>query len=203
MQINTIEIAQTIKTMILKNLFKGFIILHTISYALSNFKYELVVQDEELIMSCNNNNTKFPDIYFDSSNLKFEILEDGYINFVGTLEITNAFPKNTILKINLDFYKKDRGSWVNSIYNFKRPDLCKAMFDPTELWYKFTSSVPIVQRKCPLYSGQQFTFNTTADMIFIFPSPRMAGEYKGHFILSAQNTNTIICADIFLNIYRV
>ncbi|KNC31717.1 hypothetical protein FF38_07051 [Lucilia cuprina] len=131
----------------------GFIILHLISHALTVYKYEIVVQDEELVKPCNNENTTFPGIYFDTSKLKFEILEDGLLSFLGTLEITNGFPENTILEVSLDFYKKHRGLWDYSIYNFQRPDLCEAMFDPTELWYKYTSSIPIEQRKCPLYNG--------------------------------------------------
>ncbi|XP_046807060.1 uncharacterized protein LOC124419948 [Lucilia cuprina] len=189
--------------MILKNIFKGFIILHLISHALTVYKYEIVVQDEELVKPCSNENTTFPGIYFDTSKLKFEILEDGLLSFLGTLEITNGFPENTILEVSLDFYKKHRGLWDYSIYNFQRPDLCKAMFDPTELWYKYTSSIPIEQRKCPLYNGQKFTFNATSDTIFNFPSPRMAGEYMGHVIGSAQNINTTFCLDFFIDIYRV
>ncbi|KAM7356230.1 uncharacterized protein ACRADG_002034 [Cochliomyia hominivorax] len=103
----------------------------------------------------------------------------------------------------IQFYKKNRGEWVSTIYSFRIEDMCKRLFDPTEIWSPYLKFTEPSQHKCPFFKGQQLRFNDTSNLKISFPEPRLAGEYKIQTIFTFTDLDEIFCCNVYFDLYRV
>ncbi|XP_037931797.1 uncharacterized protein LOC119666586 [Teleopsis dalmanni] len=101
------------------------------------------------------------------------------IHVKGKAKMTAELPKNTPIKVYGQIYKKSRGQWVNTIYNFARPDLCTALFTPGEYWSKMVQQLSIKRRQCPFPKNYSLNFDLFTDLIANdIVDKNGSGEYK-------------------------
>lgn len=57
------------------------------------------------------------------------------------------------LQVKVEFFNRERGEWVKTLYTIQREDLCTAFFNPSEIWHSFVKDIPDDQRTCPYKKG--------------------------------------------------
>ena len=87
---------------------------------------------------------------FDYSNFEFIAMSDTDVYMNGTIRMARKFV--SIIPYHVYAEKFDRNQWNLAVYNAKRDDFCKALHDPTEVWYSKFKRV----KGCPLEIGVSF-----------------------------------------------
>lgn len=117
------------------------------------YDYELVLRDEDIFRPCDEHPDGTIEKFVDVSNLEFRALDNESVHIIGSIEIMRQIKPETSIQASLQIFKKNRDSWVNTVYNFNRPNGCEAAFDPSEIWHRFVENMPKDQQKCPFYTG--------------------------------------------------
>lgn len=108
----------------------------------SHLSYEYV-NDTQIVLNGDNFFNK------NSSKTNISILDQtGYLETLHTIE--------SPWKNKMYIEKFDRGQWHASFYNRKFDDFCKAIQNPAEPSYSFTSRFE--QKECPFKAGHRETF---------------------------------------------
>ena len=104
-------------------------------------------------------------------------------------------------------------------YNINRPDLCQMLFNPSELWYRYTRSISKENRKCPFFVevsiGKLVFFCLNLIILtktyfrcycglghFSSPDPKAAGNYMIVAMIHFKGIDEYICVKIFAEFYR-
>ncbi|TMW50365.1 hypothetical protein DOY81_004550, partial [Sarcophaga bullata] len=145
----------------------------------ASYKYSVAIQDEKIFVPCNISGVYFGDRYVDMSSIRFEFLSNGSVHAHGSVTIIKDLGTDHVGedKASLQIFKKDRDRWAPTVYNMNRPDLCETLFNPTEIWHKYTQNISKDNRKCPFFVGQTLNFDEIADLDIILPDPNIAGNY--------------------------
>ncbi|KAI8034475.1 hypothetical protein M5D96_012749 [Drosophila gunungcola] len=120
--------------------------------------------------------------------------------FSGDIKVLIKVPSGPIA-MQVDMFRWKRSQWLPTPLSLKRDSLCRALSNPTEIWYPVYRKVPKDQMICPPKKGHIYTLNNVSNHAFVNNMPRLdiAGDLKAVFQLSSGNLKT--CAAVFFKVY--
>ncbi|XP_037819214.1 uncharacterized protein LOC119608737 [Lucilia sericata] len=107
------------------------------------------------------------------------------------------------LPLNVEVFKKERGTWQPTIYTQKRDDTCTACFSKVELWNSYLKNTPAEQLTCPFTKGQRFDFDINEPTFMSLPIRNAEGEYKIHVMSGSELDDFFICAEIYAMLHKI
>ncbi|XP_052855865.1 uncharacterized protein LOC128264449 [Drosophila gunungcola] len=166
--------------------------------------YELIVDEKTMDIHCDaeedQGNTPISQI-LDISNITFKVADDlETLFFSGDIKVLIKVPSGPIA-MQVDMFRWKRSQWLPTPLSLKRDSLCRALSNPTEIWYPVYRKVPKDQMICPPKKGHIYTLNNVSNHAFVNNMPRLdiAGDLKAVFQLSSGNLKT--CAAVFFKVY--
>ncbi|KAI8128419.1 hypothetical protein CVS40_1592 [Lucilia cuprina] len=163
--------------------------------------YELEFLEENIFSPCENYPDNYIDQLFDISNANVEQTEDGSLVVNGftivTRTVEGSFP------LNIEVFKRERGTWQPTIYTQNRNDTCTACFSKVELWNSYLKNTPAEQLTCPFTEGQRFDFDINEPTIMSLPIRNAEGEYKIHVMCGSELDDFFICTEIYAMVHKM
>nr|XP_036673586.1 uncharacterized protein LOC118877727 [Drosophila suzukii] len=168
-------------------------------------RYELMVLDEEVFISCRDPDPRTLDVngLFDLSNFLTSLDADG-ITVSGNATLKWEIQQTDRVQVTANVLHLDRGTWMPTVLSINVNDFCKVMYDKNQYWFKYWTQYIIndVKDKCVNVPGTQFEHQTfilslTASPTGTFPE----GRYKAHVMLRAYDSSgterpTRICFEV-------
>uniref|UniRef100_A0A1I8NY43 Uncharacterized protein n=1 Tax=Stomoxys calcitrans TaxID=35570 RepID=A0A1I8NY43_STOCA len=74
----------------------------------------------------------------------------------GNITIKVALDPKIPIGLDIEFYKWERGNWVNTIFSLSRNNLCSSFLVPTEVWYSIVTQLPEEDHLCPPEKGHVY-----------------------------------------------
>uniref|UniRef100_A0A1I8NX48 MD-2-related lipid-recognition domain-containing protein n=1 Tax=Stomoxys calcitrans TaxID=35570 RepID=A0A1I8NX48_STOCA len=145
--------------------------------------YAIIGDDQTFFQAC--------DAHDDggTTNLK-ELVEFNMINeYADDMEtiITNGnvtilvdIDPQVPISLEVEIYKWERGTWVDSIFSIRRPNFCATAFSPKEFWYPFIKQFPEENRVCPPKKGHVYQFKDIKNRMDFF-NVTMSHDYSGKY----------------------
>ncbi|XP_037718209.1 uncharacterized protein LOC119552614 [Drosophila subpulchrella] len=175
-------------------------------------RYELLVSDEEIFISCQDPDPGTLDVngLLDFSELLTSLDADG-ITISGNVTLKWDIQQTDRVQVTANVMHLDRGTWMPTVLNIIVNDFCKVMYDKNQYWFQYWTQYVIndVQDKCVNVPGTQLVYETfilslTASPTGTFPQ----GRYKAHVMLRAYDSSgterpTRICFEVQGDVKKV
>ncbi|XP_065365265.1 uncharacterized protein LOC135958293 [Calliphora vicina] len=131
-------------------------------------------------------------------NLKHEYAEDMETLITnGNITFNAGLPEDALIKFDVEIFEWKRGRWEKTLYSIRRNDICRAAFDPTEIWYPMTKQLAPEDRVCPPKKGTVYHLVDVKNVVEINVfGIDLEGQYKivAHYV--AEEFSTCITAVI-------
>ncbi|XP_055387550.1 uncharacterized protein LOC129616104 [Condylostylus longicornis] len=167
-------------------LFTCVIIKMTLSY-----NYKAIASDERIIIPCEGQEEAFVDKFVEMPDVKFffthnDILVQGSGNAIKT------FQPDEKVELKVTTFVKKKGFWVRTVFSLYRPDFCKVVLDPEQVWYGALKNYKEQFEICPPPVGTTFFLNNyTTTIPFEFKDRNLVGNYKVHVLLEGSKKSKL------------
>ncbi|XP_017077669.1 uncharacterized protein LOC108112351 [Drosophila eugracilis] len=170
-------------------------------------KYELFLEDEEIISTCSNREPGSLNVssMFDYTNTTFAMDEKGVTISGNNTVVWDIQPTDRVqMQSSLWFF--ERGIWQPTTLSLFVFDFCKVMFDSNQLWYKdytrHIANTAEVKETCLRVKGTIIQLETyRVDFVISSVYPLRDGRYALRYIFTAYDKNevrrpNVICFEI-------
>ncbi|EDW67110.1 uncharacterized protein [Drosophila virilis] len=179
----------------------------------SAIKYKFNPENEDIFTDCPNKPSNVLNVsgLFDTSESTFKT-DFVSVRFSGNLTCVWNIQPGDRIQVSFVLNRFDRGTWQPTVFSIMVPDLCSALYDEEQYWYKYWSKYIInkeqVKDKCIL-PGTKFIHETfDLDILFETQGFPLNGQHKLVHIFKAFGANgvernTSICFEIIGEIQRL
>ncbi|EDW86511.2 uncharacterized protein Dwil_GK14631 [Drosophila willistoni] len=168
--------------------------------------YEIIGDEKSLLATCDPSedmgNLAMNDIV-DLSDLSFTLDEDMETVYVsGDVKVLLDIPHNAPIKMEVEVFRLERGTWMPTIITIKRNNLCESLKDPREFWHVYLMQISKGQIKCPPDQGDIYTLNNLTNHLIIKNLPRwdIEGDLKAivHFSIDKHKSCTAVYSKVYV-----